>query len=954
MSIRKIVLATFLFFLSIQVSLFCLNKLCFSQDILVNDKTNELAGISKREYNSVAMDRQGNFVVVWADNRNTHFDIWAQRFDNQNNPVGENIKVNDDQGTDNQTCCRIAMDEDGDYMVVWHDNREGKYNIYGQKFDAAGCRIGPNFKIANNDDENARQLNPSISMDKNGNFVVAWIDGRDGGQDIYAQRFDDKATPIGDNIHINENNSAITGRGRVNVSLSEFGTFCVTWSTHEGDYLSKLYAKFLYFTTGLPLDSTCVVASGRIYIPHVGMDEAGIATIIWEDYNTHPAYVAARRYDESGNPLGNKYSIDDSSWDAFPSGGPSPSIAVRSTGEFVVSFGKSSKGKRYACVRRFNSSGLPIGASFLVDEQMSERGTIAVNSEGQFAVVYTDHETKDLYVRTFDWSEEPCSNKILLPDDENFLSQNTPKIAMSDPNNFMIMWTDARTKGEDSCVFGKIFHLEDNEAVPHGENFLIPGDGSPWKYHLASSTDIDGSNGRFVVVFTERHFGELSESWTQTAIRVLDETGGLIASNRHYTIWDPVDPSVAVAPAGNFVVAKREYDEGYESDIFLTFFDRNAQAIQDIRVNASDDNGANQIHPLVALNDNIAVVAWNESREGNDEVWARIYSIPQCIIHKYPIWAPPPSWPPFPPIIQPSIWPWPFPPIIEFPFGTTSYLDSVPLTDEFKVHDLAQKGHYITGVAIDNSNSFIIAWNDRRDGDWDVYARRFNNDYTPNGAEFKVNDDGLFGVEQKGGDIHILSPENGDFAITWYDWRNGDPDIYIRIYDGDGSPKGGSFRINSLNNSEQLMPAISGTEKSIITTWLDNRNGDWDVYLKATKNINHMAMSISPENILISSNEEANFQIILENGAEQDSYSLEVNGLPDIFSCELETSPIQLQPWESVSLNLRIITPDEAIISEVANYPFTLTAASVNDPNIFSTAEAVLTLQLFKYYRDYD
>ncbi len=44
----------------------------WSQDILVNDKTGDTAGIAGHFYNSVAMDSVGNFVTAWTDDRNAH------------------------------------------------------------------------------------------------------------------------------------------------------------------------------------------------------------------------------------------------------------------------------------------------------------------------------------------------------------------------------------------------------------------------------------------------------------------------------------------------------------------------------------------------------------------------------------------------------------------------------------------------------------------------------------------------------------------------------------------------------------------------------------------------------------------------------------------------------------------------------------------------------------------
>jgi len=274
-------------------------EFAWSQDILVNDKSGDTVGIAGHSYNSVAMDWAGNFVAVWTDNRNVHNDVWMQRFDSDGNPIGENQKVNDDLGTDDQSSSRVAMDKDGNFIVVWHDNRDGDYNIYAQRFNSSGNPVGFNFKI-NDDPGVARQVSPSIGMDSNGNFVVAWIDGRDGGQDIYAQRFNDTATTMGANLRVNEDAYTITGSGHMNVSMSDAGIFGVVWTTDEGDTSCQLCVTFFNWVTGESIVPTSVVAT-NVYWPHIGMDSTGISTIIWEDWG--PGAVMAGRYDSLGEPI---------------------------------------------------------------------------------------------------------------------------------------------------------------------------------------------------------------------------------------------------------------------------------------------------------------------------------------------------------------------------------------------------------------------------------------------------------------------------------------------------------------------------------------------------------------------------------------------------------------------------------------------------------------------------
>jgi hypothetical protein len=144
-----------------------------------------------------------------------------------------------------------------------------------------------------------------------------------------------------------------------------------------------------------------------------------------------------------------------------------------------------------------------------------------------------------------------------------------------------------------------------------------------------------------------------------------------------------------------------------------------------------------------------------------------------------------------------------------------------------------------------------------------------------------------------------------------------------------------------------LIPAVTGTEDNIIAAWLDDRNGDWDVYarLKSWETLS-VAVSISPESLEIKHCENAKFTVIVENdGAEPDSYNLGVTGLPDGFVWEMETSIKDLPPGEFVELPLMVRPAYEQGVCENTPYSFSVKATSVTNPNISSTAKAEFTIK---------
>ncbi|MCJ7496734.1 MAG: hypothetical protein MUO78_01185 [candidate division Zixibacteria bacterium] len=135
-------------------------------------------------------------------------------------------------------------------------------------------------------------------------------------------------------------------------------------------------------------------------------------------------------------------------------------------------------------------------------------------------------------------------------------------------------------------------------------------------------------------------------------------------------------------------------------------------------------------------------------------------------------------------------------------------------------------------IAKDPSGNFIITWQDYRDGNYDIYAQRYNSSGIPSGSNFEVNDD-------VGTSYHyspaIAMDGLGDFVITWYDYRNGNPDIYAQSYNSSGSPLGSNYSVpNPLYASfAQLFPAVAVSNVKVYFTWQDNRRAKgWDIYAK--------------------------------------------------------------------------------------------------------------------------
>ncbi|MGZ8919581.1 MAG: hypothetical protein ACXW3L_01225, partial [Limisphaerales bacterium] len=107
-----------------------------------------------------------------------------------------------------QSNVSIAVLKDGSVVLVWgEENRDGSMQgIFGQRFSAAGQRVGATFQV--NTVTHLNQRTPVIAALANGGFVVAWVSDefrQRGSQfiDIAARIFAATGAPIGNDFALN-------------------------------------------------------------------------------------------------------------------------------------------------------------------------------------------------------------------------------------------------------------------------------------------------------------------------------------------------------------------------------------------------------------------------------------------------------------------------------------------------------------------------------------------------------------------------------------------------------------------------------------------------------------------------------------------------------------------------------------------------------------------------------
>ena len=199
----------------------------------VNPETN-----GERRASSVAMDADGDFVVTWTSNgQDGNLDgIYAQRYNNAGVAQGTEFRVNTTT-LGNQQNASVSMDTTGNFVVAWSsDSQDGNgFGVYARIFNATGTPVSNEIQV--NQFPTSDQRFPSVSVDTDGDFVVSWSSvaqpGDASSTGIVARRFNKFGTPQGGEFLVN---TTVLGTQKYpSVAVDADGDFVVAWTGLDGN-----------------------------------------------------------------------------------------------------------------------------------------------------------------------------------------------------------------------------------------------------------------------------------------------------------------------------------------------------------------------------------------------------------------------------------------------------------------------------------------------------------------------------------------------------------------------------------------------------------------------------------------------------------------------------------------------------------------------------------------------
>ncbi len=229
-----------------------------------------------------------------------------------------------------------AMSPAGEFVVVW--------SVYGgvlfsQRFTSDGARLGPEVTLGTG-------ISPSVSMDGDGDFVLAWTSFHS--EDVFARRFSSTGGAVGGPFQVDsEAAGSQTYFAAADTAMAPTGAFVVVWLSIEGAARDAEIFGQLYDAAGRRITEKLhisAVADGTWSGPVVAMGNDGSFCAFWSNgREISPAQgIRGRCFDRRGRSEGDEFNVSrDRARDLSGGFHAFPAVAIGADGTLVVVWHRS-------------------------------------------------------------------------------------------------------------------------------------------------------------------------------------------------------------------------------------------------------------------------------------------------------------------------------------------------------------------------------------------------------------------------------------------------------------------------------------------------------------------------------------------------------------------------------------------------------------------------------------
>jgi List-Bact-rpt repeat protein len=394
----------------------------------------------------------GGYVVAWASAaldeglESGAADIYVQRFNEDGEAVGQNIRVSDDASVYRSHAGVLGLSGDR-FLVSWqsHTYVTDSVDIFARVFDASGAPVSGTIGIVATD-QYTDYIEPISVLKPDGGFLILWSEkfyGEFNG--AHAQHFDVNGQPIGTPV-------SIMGFGDIYPEMAYFsdGGYVVANSREELTVID------------FPVTVRCYSSEGELLQQSLAGDSPqhlSTLTVLQDDSFLITWLALDQEYEDS-------YGIYRKSYGVF--------------------------------ARRFSKNCIPQGQEFIVNTSLNgdqiDSSSVAMG-DGGFVIGWSDNNVDEVFAQRFDAEGERLGAETRLNNETFYYPEayhSSVRLAELNNANVAAVWTADMKTGDGHDVHGRLLFTDTDGDLLSDEWELAYGLDPEYPYDALIDTDEDG------------------------------------------------------------------------------------------------------------------------------------------------------------------------------------------------------------------------------------------------------------------------------------------------------------------------------------------------------------------------------------------------------------------------------------------------------------------------------
>jgi len=124
-----------------------------------------------------------------------------------------------------------------------------------------------------------------------------------------------------------------------------------------------------------------------------------------------------------------------------------------------------------------------------------------------------------------------------------------------------------------------------------------------------------------------------------------------------------------------------------------------------------------------------------------------------------------------------------------------------------------------------NGDTIHVVWYDNRDGNYEIYYKRSVDGGSNWESDLRLTNNSA------SSEMPSISVSGSFVHIVWYDFRDGNNEIYYNRSTDSGTSWGLDTRLTDQSSNSDY-PCISASGNNVNIVWRDGRDGNWEIYYK--------------------------------------------------------------------------------------------------------------------------